>query len=46
MGNIFDMGWSHHARIINRNIHKDFIEFDILLGFGANEIMKRQAGDG
>ena len=37
---------SHDALVVNSDIHEQLVERDILLGVGADEVMKLQAGNG
>src|SRR5919109_4660743 len=39
------MVWPHHARIVNGNVHIELIEFDILLGECAEQVVKLKSGD-
>ena len=38
--------WSRDALVIDRDVHKEFRQIDVLLILSANQVMKRMPGDG
>ncbi len=41
-----DVRGAHHPHVVLRDVHKDFVELDVLLRASADEIVERHPGDG
>src|SRR5947209_15421926 len=46
INDVFYMSRAHHALVVNRNVHEELIEGDVLLRARANQIVKLQSSDG
>ena len=45
VGNIFHMVRAHDARVVDANVHEDFVQFDVLLRVRVNEVMILKTGN-
>ena len=43
---ILHVSRAHHAFVVDRDVHEELVQRDVLLGGGANQVVKLQAGDG
>src|SRR6185437_11262843 len=43
---VFDMGWTHHTRVVSSHVHEETVQRYVLLGKGVIQVMIWQASDG
>src|SRR5207245_8952464 len=43
INDVYYMSRAHHALVVNRNVHKELIEGDVMLRARANQILKLQS---
>ena len=46
MGHVLDVRQAHHAGAVDRDVHEDAVEIDILLGVRVDQVVEVMPGDG
>ncbi len=36
---VFNMGWTHHARVVSSHIHEEAVQSYVLLGKGVTQVV-------